>query len=819
MDPLEPEPLMLPGGEDELSLAMRSAYQEHWSSIRTHHHPGRVQDVYNYRITDLNLHNLMDELQQLFHIQTVRFRINASFGFILRHIETEELRYYHSSHNQGRLLDVPPTITNQEDFDDFVESLMQEDILEWAKQQRQDTKWIVVFVTNMSVYVNRLPDHPVGCEGVQLPDYIKQNNYIIGLDRSAYRNSVYSDALCFFRALAIHCKAPRKPTGSFETKVCAIFEEMVGGDPKHFEGVHLTDLPTLEQKLQLNINVFELVKDEDKKVMGKIVQRSHHRYDNTMNLNLFENHFSLITNLDRYCESFGCRLCGKQWKKFWLLKRHEHTCDQVTKKKYVGGSYHSEPTVFELMEDEGIIVNEKDRYYPFRITYDYECYFDTTDLPPSSKKLYFKAKHVPLSVSICSNVPGFVEPQCFVTEGSAEQLVRQMLEYMHSIQETAVSLIVDQHQCYYNDLVALLQTKQQLEEAERDGEMMNDKDEEQQRKRSHPLAKVKVMYDTWINEIPVVGFNSGKYDVNVIKPHLLKKLKEELQFVVKKNNAFMCLKTSHLKFVDIRNYIAPGFDYATYLKAYQCSVSKGFFPYEWMTNPDKLKCTALPDYEDFYSTLKNRNITEEDYAYCQRIWSEQKMNTMRDYLVWYNNRDVVPFLEAVEKQFNFYQMLKVDMFKDGISVPGLTLKYLFKTTEANFTLINQQNADLHELIRSNNVGGPSIIFHRYHEAYKTKIREQMYAETAKMCQSIVGYDANALYLWCLMQDMPTGTYVRRKEEDQFRPHQPDVWGKTPSEWLEWESYNKGIHIRHKYNGKEKKRLGKDNCLLMDGVDR
>ena len=85
------------------------------------------------------------------------------------------------------------------------------------------------------------------------------------------------------------------------------------------------------------------------------------------------------------------------------------------------------------------------------------------------------------------------------------------------------------------------------------------KEKEPPKKKCHPLAKVKAMYDAWMNEIPVVGFNSGKYDVNVIKPHLIKKLKDELQFVVKKNNAFMCLKTSCLKFVDIRNYIAPGF--------------------------------------------------------------------------------------------------------------------------------------------------------------------------------------------------------------------------------------------------------------------
>ena len=67
VDPLEPELDMLPGGKDELSLAMREVYQEHWSSIRTHHRTGQcVQDIYNYRITDLNLYSLIEELQQLF---------------------------------------------------------------------------------------------------------------------------------------------------------------------------------------------------------------------------------------------------------------------------------------------------------------------------------------------------------------------------------------------------------------------------------------------------------------------------------------------------------------------------------------------------------------------------------------------------------------------------------------------------------------------------------------------------------------------------------------------------------------------------------
>ena len=42
VDPFEPEEAMIPGGGDELSAAMREVYQEHWLSIRTHHHTTSV---------------------------------------------------------------------------------------------------------------------------------------------------------------------------------------------------------------------------------------------------------------------------------------------------------------------------------------------------------------------------------------------------------------------------------------------------------------------------------------------------------------------------------------------------------------------------------------------------------------------------------------------------------------------------------------------------------------------------------------------------------------------------------------------------------
>ena len=108
-------------------------------------------------------------------------------------------------------------------------------------------------------------------------------------------------------------------------------------------------------------------------------------------------------------------------------------------------------------------------------------------------------------------------------------------------------------------------------------------------------------------------------------------------------------------------------------------------------------------------------------------------------------------------------------------------------------------------MRDNNVGGPSIIFNRCHEKDKTFIcNAEMTRKNLKpkLCKKVVGYDANALYLWAMiMQDMPMGQYTRRRESDGFKKQ----WsGKMAVEWLEWQTYKRGVKIRHQYNNPEKK---------------
>lgn len=57
-----------------------------------------------------------------------------------------------------------------------------------------------------------------------------------------------------------------------------------------------------------------------------------------------------------------------------------------------------------------------DRFYPYRISYDIECFLQREALPANGDRLSYVNHHELLSVSVCSNVPGFTEPVCLIRD-------------------------------------------------------------------------------------------------------------------------------------------------------------------------------------------------------------------------------------------------------------------------------------------------------------------------------------------------------------------------------------------------------------------
>ena len=634
---------------------------------------------------------------------------------------------------------------------------------------------------------------------------MKRNKAIVGLEKDDH-NAIYRDNLCLFRCLALHkgCDVRR-----LEATVATLYAKYSHEDVHDFAGVTLEDLSKIEATFDVNVVVYKLVATGNEKTMAEIVRRSLCSYAQTMYLNVYETHYSYIKDIHKYCHSYRCRKCGDSlWKWQRDLHRHESVCVGGIRRIYPGGVYQPSPSIFQRLDDEGFAVIEDLKYHPYRATFDFECYFSDERLPSDSDKLQWSARHVPLSVSVASNVTGHEDAQCYVTNGDSDKLVEDMMAHLITLSDAAYESLLPS----YKDVLACL--KERASVWDEVAATAHD-DDENGKKTVNPYKTLEKQLQAWLHQLPVIGFNSSKYDLNTIKrffvPLLIRNSDTEHAscFVIKRQNSFMCLSTDKLKFLDIINYLAPGYSYGKYLKAYGCELEKGHFPYEYMDDLLKLDDRALPPQSAFFSRLTNEGISDEEYARCQAVWRDNRMTTMRDYLIWYNNRDVEPFLEAIAKQATFYRDRHIDIFKDGISVPGLTLLYLFNDLppDTNFVNFNRTNSDLHQLVKDNIVGGPAIIFHRYHEKGVTRIRGG-----EELCRAIVGYDANALYLWALMQDMPTGWYTRRREENGFRPQQAQPYGQMAVQLLNREACEIRCTIRHQANGREK-RIGK---LSVDG---
>ena len=75
---------------------------------------------------------------------------------------------------------------------------------------------------------------------------------------------------------------------------------------------------------------------------------------------------------------------------------------------------------------------------------------------------------------------------------------------------------------------------------------------------------------------------------------------------------------------------------------------KGVYPYEYMDSLEKLKETALPPKEAFYSRLNDGGISDEDYAHAQNVWKTFKMKSFKDYHELYNKVDILLLADVFE---------------------------------------------------------------------------------------------------------------------------------------------------------------------------
>ena len=438
---------------------------------------------------------------------------------------------------------------------------------------------------------------------------------------------------------------------------------------------------------------------------------------------------------------------------------------------------------------------KKFRPYPYFIVYDFEAVSQKIT-EKQTDELTITAKHIPVSVAINDNL---TKKPSFIVEEDPKKLVErfvvELLKRAREIEEKVESA----------NYVLGVRRKMNADDKgdQYGGYLIN----EASVKLSKETAK---SYVNWVKQVPVFGFNSGRYDINMIKEYFVENLTSLSDAnVAKKENSYMFLSTPNFKFLDIKNFLAPGLSYDAWCRAYGCELQKLSFPYEWFDSFEKLIHIGPVKYEEFYSSLKGGiTILQEEYQNFCDEFRKRGCVTMKDWLKEYNLADVEPFIEALEKTREQYYPDEIDLLKDAVSIPGISMTYVLnkalkmkkksdpdlfapgepckcecssddcqkkgcekcKEIRDNCEICTKNEA--YEILTKGMVGGPSIVFCRHAEAGVSKIRSHIYREEdAKICRSVQGLDANSLYLFCSGQEMPCGKEKVFKCNTEAKPEQ------------------------------------------------
>ena len=189
-----------PWGDDN---ELRDMYFRNFNLIRDIDQVHRRSHIYNRYLNgeETTLNEAMEHtIEQVYRCENHSFKINLSFSAIFQNRETQEYKFYYVSNNT-KLLDKPKLIQNQDDLNNLLNFLAAKDFLTHLRNQQPNTKWVLERIVNLQIRVFPTT-YPLG-NPPELPDYIKNNRYIIGLEKDNNHAYCYKDHLCFFRCLAI----------------------------------------------------------------------------------------------------------------------------------------------------------------------------------------------------------------------------------------------------------------------------------------------------------------------------------------------------------------------------------------------------------------------------------------------------------------------------------------------------------------------------------------------------------------------------------------------------------------------------------------
>ena len=272
--------------------------------------------------------------------------------------------------------------------------------------------------------------------------------------------------------------------------------------------------------------------------------------------------------------------------------------------------------------------------------------------------------------------------------------------------------------------------------------------------------------------IPVIMHNLKGYDSHFIIQEIgrISKNINDIMVIPTTKEKYLSFGFEHLQFIDSFAFLPKSldelvksltlskdeskFDHIKTKKNYELYLRKGIYCYEFVTGIDKLNTPiSTLTKENFFSKLKNENVSDEDFEYFKKVCEIEGSKTLRDAHKHYLESDVL-LLACV---FETFCKMAIEYYKidpsQFFSLAGYSWDAMLKMTNVKLELIKDN--DTHHIFESAKLGGMNFISNRYQE-----INEQEEYISDGIEEQIKYYDINNLYGWAMMKPLPMGEFKR-----------------------------------------------------------
>ncbi|GMF36794.1 unnamed protein product [Phytophthora fragariaefolia] len=752
------------------------------------------------------------KLENVLSTQTSAFKINIALGYeLVSKTDPDDTRYFYPNLADTHVFNNPIAINSKANIQKKVISEIRS--MELADKLNHPSSGYKLKVTTAFKIFIYHRDHALGDSEAVIPKIFRENKHVINFPKTNNK--------CGFHCIAWHTfQSPKRDPRRIQAQVKEAFKRYCSFKGvkyslsllRVFKPIDLLQLDEVEDCFQLGINVYKM-----DVVSGNA--------------------------------TYQCPKGEMVFVSAETVKNHKkNQCELVNIE-----SFPAEPTIYKPAQNtiRSLLTKysfkDADQYIDHFIVYDFEAILKPT-ATQHGENTVFTNEHIPLSVSVADSLTE--EVRCFVND-EPKMLLVDMFKYIGDVSVKVQQFNVNKYRSLLQKIINAhgltgmeipgvnLGKKYNMTDVinwikeGKSGSFFDFHSSLGFGKQRSDYGKLKQQLD----QGPVFGFNSGRYDINLIKKDLFAVIGTDNIKSGIKNPSYMCIATLNMRMLDISNYVPAGTSYDKYLTTYlggcKCDdkircvggLGKGLFPYEYITSFNVLNQTTLPPKSAFDSKLRGTSITDDNHERVKFVWTSIWICLLmacrylvfrrRSCITCFNNLQYSDKKPASAFQFptnrlggyksqdtkakrqfgmtllHLNTLLQNQKYLCGLCYCQLTADIVLadrinnklghidgniliscvkcNTARKDMSLggfrymkllefnsnrlvysIDQEEKDIYAKMKANIAGGPSIIFNRYAKRNETTIRG------GKVCKKIIGYDANALYLWAIGNEMPCG---------------------------------------------------------------